>query len=860
MKPASVSARSVAGGLAICGAVLLGAPAGASDPSNTARVGERHFGDALDLQGWAGEPRDRGDDGLSLLHAGMLRTPSGALYPYPAEPRDMRSSGGAWSYEAVVGVGYAGTTGDDDALWFRQYTDWSDDPLAQFSLAMERAATGDYVEFRANRINSDNQYLRLRAGRAGKYRIEAFFHDLPHIISTTAYPIWQGIGSETLTLPATLTPGASTVADIAAASADAERQTIRVDRTRSGLSIEGDLARRWIGYLALSNEERDGTRLWGGPMFFAFIPNTGGVNETVRPIDFTTTDVSLGVRFVGQLWRFNVAYSGSFFRNHRDRLDYESPFTLRTVLGPAVPPAGVVGEGQFSLEPDNDAHNLQLDLSRSLPMNGELSLVLGAATMRQDDKLLAPVTCTGLGGIFIAPPADFTFNCADWNTPAALSTDSANARIDTQLLDLRVNFRPGAAFGWHAGIKHYSENNKTRYLAFNPLTGQYGYISENGSQGAVVPGETGYFDPSNPLFASYVGRIRNMPFEYAQTLAELGADWRLGDNHTLGATYTFDHTTPEHRERTRVDEHRLALAWTWAMTSGATLRASLEIADRTGDRYNFDPYEHFYSTSLPGFVVPAAGLLPHTVDAMRKYDLADRKQNKFRAILIQPVGTRATIAATFFGKYDDYDAVIGRRGAWTTGGSLQWDYQPGPKTTWNAWAGYDYSHLRMVNVADNEANLTAGEVLGGGTFPLANLWSEDDREDSYHAGSTFRHDFGRVTLDLAYSFVYTKGDVGYDYASPGAVAGIQQPFIALVGNGFPGNHYRTHAIDLGLTATLTARLAGRLFARYETGSFRDFHYDGLEDSLVYGHRVYTDRGPARDFDASLIGLMFNYRL
>lgn len=852
--------RCRAGLFALCGAGLAFVPAFASDPSGTARVGDLQFGNALDLRGWAGEPRTTDDDALSLLHADMLRTPSGALYPYPAAPRDPRSNGGAWSYEAIVGLGYTATTGDDDALWFGQYSDWGDDVAVQFALDLERAASGHYVEFRGHRINDSNQFYRLRAGQAGHYRIEAYYRDVPHLVSTTAQPIWEGVGSGTLTLPDGLTPGASSVADVAAASAAAPRRTIRVDRSRAGVSIEGDLARRWTGYLALTNEERDGSRLWGGSMFFAFIPDNGGVNETVRPIDFTTTDLSLGARFTGGLWRFNAAYTGSYFRNHRDRLDYESPFTLSTVLGPAVPPAGVISQGQFSLEPDNDFHNLRLDISRSLPMRGELSLALSAATMRQNDALLAPVTCTGLGGIFIAPPADYTFDCADWNTTAALSTDSANARIDTQLFDLRVVFRPGDAFGWHAGIRHYGENNKTRYLAYNPLTGQYGYISENGSQGSVVPGETGFFDPSNPLYSSYVVPVRNVPFEYTQTLAELGADWRFGAAHSLAATYSFDRTEPEHRERSRVDEQRIALAWTWRMPTGASLRMSYEFADRTGDAYNHDPYDPFYSVSLPGFVMPPGGVNAHTVDALRKYDLSDRRQDKIRAILVQPIGQAATLSATLYGNYNDYGATLGRRGAWTTGGTLQWDYQPGPKTTWNAWAGYDYTHLRIANVADDESNLGPDASLGGASYPLANVWSEDDREDSYNAGLGFHRDFGRYSVDLGYSLVYTRGDVGYDYASPGAVAGTQQPFPDAIGNGFPGNFYRVHAFDAGVRATLTERLSGRLFARYETGGFADFHYAGFEDSLVYDHRVYTDRGPARDYDAAVIGLLFNYRL
>jgi hypothetical protein len=830
----------------------------AADPSNTARVGDFQFGNALDLRGWAASLELPSTEGMSLLHPGTLRTPSGAQYADPLSPREMKSTGGEWLYESSVGIGYVGSFGDDDALWFRQYSDWGDDFLAQFTLDLERPDTGDYVEVRGSRVNENNQYFRLRGGRAGEYRVEAFYKDVPHVISTTAYPLWEGVGSTSLTLPDGLTPGLSTVEEVAAASEVAPGRTVRVDRSRAGISVEAALSRRWTGYLSLANEEREGTRLWGGPMFFAFIPDAGGVSETVRPIDFTTTDTGLGVRFVGDLWHFHMAYAGSFFRNHKDRLDYESPWTLGTVLGPAVPPAGVIGQGQFSLEPDNDYHNLRAEASRSLGWNGKMSVTASAGTMRQDDRLLAPVTCTGLGGIFIPPDVDYTFDCANWNTTAALSRQSADARIDTQMIDLRAVFRPTSAFGWRAGVKYYSEDNKTRYLAYNPLVGQYGYISENGSQGSIVPGETGIFDPGNPLYASVVVPVRNVPFEYSQTTAELGGDWWLG-NHSLAATYTFERTEPEHRERSRLEEHRLMLAWSYRMSSGASLRVSYELADRTGDAYNFDPYDEFYSVSLPGFVEPPGGVTAHTVEAMRKYDLADRRQDKLRAILIQPIGTATTLSMTVYGNYNDYDATIGRRGAWTSGTSLQWDYQPDARTTWSAYAGYDSSHFRIANVADDESNLTSDPSLGGLTYPLANRWDQDDREDSYHGGLTFRQMFGRHTLDLGYSFVLTQGKVSYDYASLGAVAGGQQMFADDIGSRMPGNEYRLHALDAGLTTVINRRFSARLFARYEVGRFADFHYAGFENELVYGKRVYTDKGPTRKYDAGVIGLMFNYK-
>ena len=53
---------------------------------------------------------------------------------------------------------------------------------------------GQYVEFRGSRISSQDQYYRLRTGRYGDYHIEAFYRDIPHTLSTTAYPLWNGTG------------------------------------------------------------------------------------------------------------------------------------------------------------------------------------------------------------------------------------------------------------------------------------------------------------------------------------------------------------------------------------------------------------------------------------------------------------------------------------------------------------------------------------------------------------------------------------------------------------------------------------------------------------------------------------------
>jgi hypothetical protein len=842
-----------------------------ADGSATMRVGDMQYGNALDPRGWT-PVMTPGTDGFSWLHDGMLRTPTGTLYPYPREATDTPLAANSdWTYWGLLQLGYIHLNGDKNAQFFRQYSDWkSGFALGYFSLNFNNQRSGEYVEVRGSRISADDQYYRLRAGKYGRYKIEAFYRDMPHTVSTSAYPIWDGIGSSNLTLRAPLIPGKSTPADVAAASAAAPQRRVGLTRTRTGLSLEGGLYRGWIGSAAISNEERNGTRLWGGPMFFNFGGLAGGVMETVRPVDFSTTDISLSLRNTGKVWSFLASYNGSFFRNHKNYLDYQSPFQLQNVL--KLPQVPNIYQGEFSLEPDNDYHNLRLDLSRSLKWNGQFNVATAWGTMRQNDALRAPVTCTGMMGIDMRPIGgpNYLLPCANWNTPAALSTQSANARIDTALVDARVTFRPTQRFGWHAGLRWYREDNKTRYLAYNPLTGQYGYITENGSQGSIVPGEIGIFDPRNPLYASASTKVRNVPYGYTDALFELGGDWQYGRRDSLGVTYTYDRNEPKYRERRQVNDQRIKFSWLTRALGDATVRMSYEYARRRGDHYNYDPYRQFFSDSLPGFVVdPVNGSPAFTVADMRKYDLSDRNESKARAIITYPFGDTTTVTTTLYGNRDQYSTLIGRQNTRTTGASLQWDWQPEPRTTASAYLGIETSRMGISNVGDADAADNGNGLgklgqnnpnLGGPLYPFANQWWQADRERNANAGFTFTHDFGFTRMDLSYNYSGSTSHINYTYASIGALAYRGPGALAGAGNGFPDNTYRSNVVDLGFNVDFNRRLGMRLFGRYETGSFTDWHYLGFDRGLSYDHKIYTDTGPQQRYSVSMLGVMFNVKL
>ncbi|HEX8777478.1 MAG TPA: hypothetical protein VF738_05110, partial [Rhodanobacter sp.] len=82
-----------------------------SDTSDSQRVGNTQFGNSLDPTGWAGF--DTPDPaGMSYLHAGQLRTPTGVLYPWPRQiPDETRLGSGDWTYELLAELGYLHVSG-----------------------------------------------------------------------------------------------------------------------------------------------------------------------------------------------------------------------------------------------------------------------------------------------------------------------------------------------------------------------------------------------------------------------------------------------------------------------------------------------------------------------------------------------------------------------------------------------------------------------------------------------------------------------------------------------------------------------------------------------------------------------------
>lgn len=811
------------------------------------------FGTKLDPSGGAAR-NDCDLRGTSWLSDENRRTPSGVLYV--CAPEVVQTAVGEWLRSGSLSVGWLMTGGATGSPNWLRYSDWDDGFVLGFlGLEFLRPHDGTYVEVRGSHVSSRNRYVKATVGRAGKFRVEAFGRSTPNVMSTTARSIWDGVGSHELTLVDGLTPAGSSVEQVAQASAAATPMRLQVTRDKQGFGVNYFFDRRWTAYFSGTNETREGARAFGGPFFFNYpFPNNGGIYEVPRPIDDSTVNINGGMRFVGDVWRMDFAYSGSFYRSRHEGFTYENPFALWSVVPGAVSISPLVGE--FASEPDNDYHNLRATLTRKLPMNGELSLSASGGAMKQNDRLLPPMNCVGYFGIdttALGIPGDpYRFNCADWNTSAALSRQSADMRIDTGSAAANLVLQPSSRTTLRANAKYRREDYRNTYLAYNPLTGQYGYVAENGAQGGVVPGEMGIWDTG--INAHVPARILSLPLDKETREASFGADFRPNRHNTFGVSYSWSEVERTNREHRKVEDHALKLTWVNRSLDLVNFRANYQYLDRSGDDYNFNPYEFTYSGSLPGNEVAH---MPHTVEELRKYDVGGREQHKMTFITsIVPTDTMS-LNVTLRGDWNDYDAELGRQSYDTYGVSLSWDWQPSPYTTASAYLGWDRGTLGVANV--NDAGTAPNDPsLGGAVYTEDRRWWLDDSFTNRNAGATFTHDFGRVKLDASWNFTHSRNITDYRYNSANALAWPTLAEADLAGR-FPQMTYRLNTFGVSLLIPLKDRWSLRLFDTYERGQITDWHYDGLENGLVIDHRVYLDSGPV-GYSANLVGVMLEVQL
>ncbi len=620
-----------------------------------------------------------------------------------------------------------GGTGQSDQFYGFQYGRYNDWKVKLFYSETLHVFTDTYKQF-YNGTGTGN--LTLPGGLRPMGGAVAITSGSPTIGTgdcTQAAPCWKYTGANgiaktysNLTAAAGInwTANATKTADIAGApvsvnsiagsintylnNVDANTELSLV-RQKAGASGEIKFTDNWKGYASYTQEQRKGARPFG-------MNENNYTAEIPEPIDYVSHDFLTGVSYADSLTQANLRASASLFHNNINTLTVDQPWLA------AATPFGAAQTTTFDLYPDNQAFNLKGEFARSLPdfYRGRFTAVAAFGSSTQDDKLLMPVSAAESAQIragLLNPATSVvpninnpgysanTLDLKNWDgtNGLPLSQSSGKQRIDTQLLNATLSVKPTDDLTVKGDLRQYATLNQGGYIAYNPLTGQFGRGFRNSTSFDLVVGSSGapgaigvpcYVQPGFPapqgtcIFNGNAGAVAqvggngtastnnpaNIPVfsparSTTQTNYVLSGDYDLGRTSSINGALEREDFHRTFRERENTWEDKVKLGYVNRGYEQATLRMSYEDGRRRGSEYEFWPIGDF-GTGLPGLnwdtivskylantagngwtgvnvnptaTAPAfnsmAGYLARYAYESRKFDQADRDQQIFNARL-----------------------------------------------------------------------------------------------------------------------------------------------------------------------------------------------------------------------------------
>ncbi len=583
---------------------------------------------------------------LLFLAAAVLLTPVASL----AQEERVQTSG-----EFTFGVQQVER--DNNSAKFNEYRDIRNG-FYLYSLELDALDTesGLFMEFLGENLIRDDQYLRFGLGSYGSWGLEVEQNKIPRNISNKAKTpyIYQGGGLFTVptqvpiqddgnnaTGSPALVPTAAQMAGNDAQIAEYLATHLRsvelgTDRDKVSATLKLSPIEALKFRLTVSKEDRTGSRITYGPIGDR-PPRTLNV-QLPEPVDYTTKELRLEAEYAGDGYQTLLSYLLSDFENNIDSMVWENMFfapnngdyLLTALESDGTTRRRVSSFGQRALAPDNRYHNVALSFGVDLPMNSRLAATAAYGWMRQDETLL-PYSISGLG--------------ANWNNVLdpvnGLPRLSADARIDTKLINLDYTVNPVDRLNLRAFFRYYDLDNKT-------ATDQWRYVTQDVVGGG---GTVNYRNHRNNLAYAYTKTNYGLETAYSVPF------WRT----TLGLGYEREEIDRDFREAD-TEENIFRASVRTRPADTVAVRLNYLFGDREGKGYNYRVTDQSYWYTFAQS--PATGDRDNPAFAfanhpdLRKFDVSDRERHQVDAsVTVTPVQTLDLTAAYGFRK-DDFDSGV----------------------------------------------------------------------------------------------------------------------------------------------------------------------------------------------------------
>lgn len=398
--------------------------------------------------------------------------------------------------------------------------------------------------------------------------------------------------------------------------------------------------------------------------------------------------------------------------------------------------------GRSALAPDNNSHQVTLAGSILLPARTTLNGQISLGRMEQDEGL-QPYTSNAL----IAT--------------SALPRNSANTKVDTTNVNLRAVSSPLQKLTLQGEFRYNERDNKT---------------SEN-TYGYVV---TDLFNSANSA--------GNIAYNYQRYNYRLRGEYRLPKRTRLYAGYDY-----ERYERTRQERNETTTDRVWAQVRAR----ALEVADVNIKIYSEDRDGSSYN--------PLTNVSDPQNPLMRKYNMADRERDGFKAYVSTYAGERLNLDFELEYNNDKYDSSrIG----------LQ-------KDRYKRY-GFDASYLFRKDVSvytsiykeDIESRQANSQ-----SFSKPDWTGRTD--DTFYTSTTgirYPNILGRLDASLEYSYARSEGEIRNDTSG--------------LGSEFPKLRTKLHQVKFGLEYPYNKSLSLSFNYLYEKFNADDWMLEGVEAATV----------------------------
>jgi MtrB/PioB family decaheme-associated outer membrane protein len=421
-----------------------------------------------------------------------------------------------------IGLGYV----TDDAYSFGRYNGLETEGVYLLGDIKFREfyEDGNFWSLRGTNPGLESRYLRLDGGKQGSYELFLQYDELPNYRDNTVMTPFDGIGSNNLSLP----QGFDINSNLSSNMKNFELQT-----QREALGVGGRIIakQRWYFDVDFKNETRQGVDATGaavanGQQQLVSLTTTALIPE---PVDYETSLVNAKVEYAGDDGQVDLRYHVSVFNNKNNTIDWQDPFN----------PAATAS---MSLAPDNEFHQLSLNVGYNLPYRSRISGVFSMGRMTQNEVFQPYTVNSAIGS-------------------AALPGSSLDGEVWLTTAQLKLTSRPIDKLRLNAELRYNERDNKT------PVN-TYDYV----------------------VLDSHVSPTArtNNPYSYQKNRFKLDANYRFNAITSLRGGYKYEDSERSYTDAERESTTQDTLYGKWKIKAHATLDLTLhaETSQRDGSDYN----------------------------------------------------------------------------------------------------------------------------------------------------------------------------------------------------------------------------------------------------------------------------------